>query len=156
MKIILETDTTMYTVPFIPTSVYINNIQTYDYTLEDFNVYFTSTIKAGTELTFIPEDAIRFIDSGIQTLNLDLTGEYSLLADPFGKILFSTDQVVWTKTIKLVFPQTVYIKYIPLDPIIDLKCDASIELIIWQGTQMYITEEATVATTITEEVTYYV
>lgn len=128
-------DITFLTVTFEPTSVFLDSFQVYNWTYNAGAVYFDSVVVKGTEIWLTPPDAVRFTNSSSQLLNITEVGRFSLLSSPFGALEFSTDNTVWNKAVTLTFPNTLYVRHpikaLELDPV----CDASIELVLWQGSQ---------------------
>lgn len=151
MKVILNSDTNSYMTDFVPTSVYLNGIQTYDYYVKDLTIYFATTILAGTEITLIPENAIRFNDEIFAVFTPDVLGAYSILSEPFGKIQFSLDQQTWHNVLTTTLPENIYAKYVPDG--FSYKCDASAEILLWQGPSMQINDLGEIVSQ--TEVTYY-
>lgn len=118
---------------FTPTSVYLDNVQTFDYTVQDGIIYFNIMVPSGTLVTAIPPDAVRFIDDNIVTLTISEAGIHSVFASPFGSLLFSSDGIIWVKSLTRQYPATVYCKAAPHEAITDFKCRASSEIVIWRG-----------------------
>jgi hypothetical protein len=157
MKIITEYEVSNLLVPFIPSSVYIDGVQTYGFSMQDTNIMFNTTIAAGSELTVVPTGAIKIDDSEITSTSIDVVGYHSILSAPFGKILFSLDNVTWVKVLSYVFPTTVYLYCIPDDPVVDVKCRADYEIVIWKGpVGSKINEDGFVEVTTTEGIEYHV
>jgi hypothetical protein len=116
--------------------------------MRDSVIFFNTTITAGSELTLVPDTAVRFDDNEIKALNILQIGWCSIIADPFGAIVFSLDQTTWVKALSHVFPATIYAKPTEAEPIIDVKCRADIEIVVWRGTNgMIINEEGLVELT---------
>lgn len=132
MKYILDYAATDYTVDFEPTSVYLDGVQTYEYNLRGNTIFFNFEVPAGTELTAMPPDAIKFTGETI-TINIVESGLHSLFSDPFGEITFSLDSVTWVKALTHVFPATVYARCTPANPVVDLLCRGTTEIILWRG-----------------------
>ena len=133
MKYIIESPVSDFTFDFVPTSVYIDGVQTFGYSLRDHTAFFDTTLPAGTELTAIPADAIRFEDNNIVTVDIANVGWLSVFSDPFGEIELSLDGVTWVKSLSHTYPATVMLRQAQLPVVTDILCRANIELVIWDG-----------------------
>ena len=128
---------------YIPTSVYLDGVQTYEYVVQNGVVFFNNMIPQGTILTALPADAVRVLNAEIVTITVEEIGLHSLFTDPFGRMEFSLDGVTWVKSLTHVFPATVYCRLTPHGYISDFKCRADFELVIWRGTdEMFVNEIA--------------
>lgn len=134
MKIILDSDITNLELPFTPTSVYLNGIQTYAYSIQQDILFFNNIVSAGTEIILIPASAIRVLDDAVVTIDIAEIGYHSIISDPFGACLFSLDTVTWVKALSHIFPATIYMRPVPDDPVLDYTCIADQEVVIWRGT----------------------
>lgn len=133
MKFITDTDITDYVADFTPTSVYLDGVQTYAYSTRGTTVFFNSTVPAGTEVTLMPADALKFDDGGTQPLDITEVGWHSVFSEPFGELEFSTDNVTWVKSLSMTYPASIFVRYIPKDPVTDVLCRGNIEVVIWKG-----------------------
>ena len=142
MKIIMSEESAEIIFPFEPTSVFIDGVQTFDYTLRGNNVYLKNTVPVGTEITGIPSGALRFIDNSIPSF--EPTEGNTVFSDPFGLIEFSLDQSTWYKALRYTLPCTVYARQTHVEPILDVKCRGNIELVFWYGENVKINEQGLV------------
>lgn len=133
MKFITDTDITDYVAEFTPTSVYLDGVQTYAYSTRGTTVFFNNTVPAGTEVTLMPPDAVKFDDGGIVQVDITEVGWHSVFSEPFGELEFSADNVTWVKSLSMTYPATIYVRYIPKDPVLDVLCRGNIEIVIWKG-----------------------
>ena len=121
-------------VGFIPTSIYLDGIQTFEYVIQSGVIYFNNMVAAGTVLTVIPPEAIRILDDALVTIAITQVGIHSVFAEPFGSMLFSLNGTDWVKSLTHTYPATIYCKVAGHDPVLDFKCKADIEVVIWRGT----------------------
>lgn len=128
-----------------PTSVYVKGSQIYNWHFESGMLYLDNTVYIGSYLTALPPFAVRFLDDDIQTVNITEVGIHSVFSDPFGKILFSLDQITWAKSLTSVFPALVYCKLVPTTPLYDYVCKVDYEIVVWRGNDAtFINEEGLV------------
>lgn len=132
-KHIFDTEITELTFGYIPTSIYLDGIQTFSYTILGDTVYFDNIISANTTIIATPPNVIRILDDAITTITVNNIGKHSILSEPFGAMLFSTDTVTWVKSLTVQCPTTVYGQITPHDIVTDCLCKVDIEVIIWRG-----------------------
>jgi hypothetical protein len=128
-----DTEISEITFGYIPTSIYLDGIQTYAYNIIGNTVYFNNNIPANTIIIATPPDAIRILDDAITTINVPDNGIHSIFSAPFGNMLFSSDSVIWVKSLTIQCPATIYCKIIPHDSVTDCLCKVDIEIIVWRG-----------------------
>ena len=140
-KFKLESEISNIDVGFIPTSIYLDGVQTFEYVIQSGVIYFNTTLATGTELTVIPPEAVRILDDAIVTVAVTKTGIHSVFSMPFGNLLFSLDGATWVKSLTHNYPATIYCKVATHDPVFDFTCKADDEIVIWRGNDNTIINE---------------
>lgn len=153
MRITIETATAELPLGFMPTSLYIDGVQTYDYVYRNGTCFFDNAVAAGAVITAVPQDAVRFDDYEIKTVAIDAVGTLSLFADPFGAMKLSLDGVIWKNALTSVFPAIVYVKPVPRELITDSRCRADVELVLWDGGDNAAVDEAGFVTVLAGPIT---
>lgn len=144
MKILTESEITDLALEFTPSSVYIDGIQTFDYSLKPNAIVFNKSIPAGSEITLVaatdPVFEYNGFDVQMAYTTVDIVGPVCVFSDPFGVVELSTDGVTWQKSLYVPGSATIHLRHMPDDPVLDLKCNADIELVLWAGDNAIVDE----------------
>lgn len=137
-------------VGFVPTGVYIDGDQTYEYVLQGTAIYFNNMVPAGSTITATPPDAVRVFNAETVTITIPNTGICSVFTEPFGRMVFSSDGTNWFKSLTRVYPATIYAKLTPHDFITDFKCRADFEIVVWSGEEAKVNEQGEIEVNMAE------
>jgi hypothetical protein len=118
---------------FVPTSVFLNGVQSFAYTIQDTMIYFDTVLAVGTIIVATPPDAIRSLNDSVATVTIEDIGVRSVFSMPFGRAEFSLDGVIWATSLQHTFPATIYCRPAPHDVVLDCTCKVDTELVVFNG-----------------------